>query len=374
MRIADIKAHVLRYPDPNDHGTMRMTTLVRTRTDDGIVGWGEGIAMWPEACKATKTIVEDGFLPVLKDAGDIDVTRAWELMRAHSWWYGEGGIASMALSAVDMSLWDISGKEQGKPLFELFGGAVHDALPANASCHVNKPTLEACVEEVQSYFSRGFRSVKLGLGKKGLSPIGQDPEEVIRFVTMLREALGEKAEILVDIGNGIDWDLETGIGVSRRLEALAVGWIEEPFYPTRLDDYRALKAAVSIPIAAGEREFTLHGYRNMLASGAVDVFGVDPARAEGVTGFRRVEKLLRQNGKTINAHAWSTAITTAASLHLSIASEAARLFEFKPHPVVVQNELVDQPIVMRDGFARPPLRPGLGIEVDEGVVEDLTIG
>ncbi len=373
MRIAEIKAFVLRYPDPNDHGTARMTTLVRTRTAGGVTGWGEGIAMWPEACKAVAIIVEEGFLPLLRDAGEIDVASAWQLMRAHSWWYGEGGIASMALSAIDMSLWDIAGKEQGKPLFELFGGAVHEALPANASCHVNKATLEACVGEVVSYFERGFRSVKLGLGKKGLSPIGQDPEQVVRFVSMLRDALGPEAEILVDIGNGIDWDLETGISVARRLEPLGVGWIEEPFYPTRLDDYRALKAATSIPIAAGEREFTLAGYRRMMETGAVDVFGIDPARAEGITGFRNVDRMLREHGKTVNAHAWSTAITTAASLHLSIASPAAHLFEFKPHPVIVQNELVDRPIIMRDCVARPPLAPGLGIEVNEPVLRSLAV-
>lgn len=371
MRIADMAAHVLRYRDPNDHSTFRMTLLVRTRTSDGIVGWGEGIAMWPEACKATATIIEEGFFPLLKEAGDITVEQAWQMMRTQSWWYGEGGIASMALSAVDMSLWDITGKEKGKPLFELFGGAVHDALPANASCHVNKATLEDCVEEVEGYFERGFNSVKLGLGKKGLSPIGQDPDMVVRFVRMLRETLGAQAEILVDVGNGIDWDRETGIDVARRLEALGIGWIEEPFYPTRYDDYKALKAAVSTPIASGEREYTLTGYRRLVETGAVDVFGVDPARAEGITGFRRVDALLREHGKTINAHAWSTAITTAASLHLSIASPAARIFEFKPHPVIVQNELVDEPIAMRDGVARPPLRPGLGIEVDEKVVSEL---
>lgn len=374
MRIAKITSHILRYQDANDHSTFRMTILVRTETQDGIVGWGEGIAMWPEACKATRTIVEEGFLPLLRDAGDIDVARAWQLMRAHSWWYGEGGIASIALSAVDMSLWDIHGKETGKPLFELFGGAVHDSLPANASCHVNKASLEACVEEVQSYFAKGFRSVKLGLGKKGPSPIGQDPDQVVRFVDMLRDALGVDAEILVDIGNGIDWDLDTGISVAKRLEALGIGWIEEPFYPTRHDDYRALKATISTPIASGEREFTLAGYRTLLRTGAVDVFGVDPARAEGVTGFRHVDALLREHGKTINAHAWSTAITTAASLHLSVASTAARLFEFKPHPVVVQQELVDQPITMQSGRARPTARPGLGVEVDEKVVRELSVG
>lgn len=373
MRLSAIAAHVLRYSDPNDAGNARMTVLVRTESSDGVVGWGEGIAMWPEACKATVTIIEEGFFPLLRDAGEISVAQAWELMRAHSWWYGEGGIASFALSAIDMSLWDIAGKEQGLPVSALLGGTVHDSLPATASCHVNKATLAECVAEVETYFDRGFRSVKLGLGKKGLSPIGQDPEQVVRFIAMLRRALGSEAEILVDIGNGISWDLATGIDVARRLRDLQVGWIEEPFYPTRLDDYRALREAVDLPIASGEREWTVAGYERLLATGTVDVFGVDPARAEGVTGFRAVDALVRRHNRTINAHAWSTAITTAASLQLSLCSPAARLFELKPHPVVVQTELVDAPIVIADGRVRQPQGPGLGIAVVEDVVKRLAL-
>lgn len=373
MKIDRISAHVLRYPDPNDHGSERMTVLVRSVTSDGIVGWGEGIAMWPEACRATATIVEDGFLPVLRQAGEIDVARAWDLMRRHAWWYGHGGIAGFALSAIDMSLWDIEGKRLGQPLCRLFGGAVHDSLPANASCHVNKATLEACVDEVHSYFERGFGSVKLGLGKRGLSPIGQDPDRAVEFVAMLRERLGPQAEILVDVGNGIEWDLATGIDVARRLQSLGVGWLEEPFHPSRVDDYRALREAVSIPIAVGEREWTVSGYERLLETGTVDVVGVDPARVEGVSGFRAVDALVRAEGRTINAHAWSTAITTAASLHLSVASPAARLFELKPHPVIVQADLVAEPLVQEGGMIRAPQGPGLGIEVNDDVVTRLSV-
>jgi L-alanine-DL-glutamate epimerase-like enolase superfamily enzyme len=101
---------------------------------------------------------------------------------------------------------------------------------------------------------------------------------------------------------------------------------------------------------------------------AIDVYGVDPARVEGISGFLRVDALCSAYGKAINAHAWSTAITTAASLHLSLASANAELFEFKPFPVVVQDELVTEKIWHRDGWALPLPGPGLGIEVREDVV------
>jgi L-alanine-DL-glutamate epimerase-like enolase superfamily enzyme len=371
MQLARIQTHILRYPDPNDLHRERMTVLVRLETTDGVVGWGEAVAMWPEACRATVLLIEEGFAPLLLDAGDVTVGQCWQKMREHSWWYGEGGIAAFALSAIDMALWDITGKIEGQPLSALWG-RVHDRLPANASCHVNKQSLSACIDEALGFFSAGFRSVKLGLGKKSLSTVGHDPESSIALVAGLRRELGADAEILVDVGNGLRWDASTAIDTVRRMAEHGIGWIEEPFYPTHLDDYRVLKAAVPVPIASGEREWTVTGYQRLIDSGTVDVLGVDPARAEGITGFRDIDRRAGAAGLTVNAHAWSTAITTAASLQLSLASPNTRLFELKPFPVAVQQELVAVPVVQVGGFVTAPSGPGLGVEVDEATVQRLT--
>ena len=179
---------------------------------------------------------------------------------------------------------------------------------------------------------------------------------------------------MVDIGNGVHWDRQTGIDNVRRMAEFDIGWIEEPFYPTQIDDYRALKAAVPVRRSArGEREWTVTDYKRLIETGTVDVVGVDPARAEGITGFRKVDALCGAAGITINAHAWSTAILTAASLHLSVASPNSRLFELKPFRVSVQTDLVDEPIWHENGVVRAPSGPGLGIEVDEALVEELSL-
>jgi len=370
MKLGRIESHVLRYPDPNDLDRPRMTVLVRAETADGVVGWGEGIAMWPEACRATVAVIDDGLAPLLLAQEDLSCATAWDAMRAHVWWYGEGGIASFACSAIDMALWDIQGKIENKPLYALFGRA-RDSLPASASCHVNKQSLSACIDEVLGFFAMGYRSVKLGLAKKSLSTVGHDPESSIELVAGIRREAGPGVEILVDVGNGHRWDAGTAIDTVRRMAQYDIGWVEEPFYPTHIDDYRALKAAVRVPIATGEREWTVTGYQRLIETGTVDVLGVDPARAEGVTGFRKIDALAGRAGLAINAHAWSTAITTAASLHLSIASPNARLFELKPFPVVVQQELVNGAIGQQAGRVEPVMAPGLGIDVDEAVVRRL---
>lgn len=359
------KAEVIVTSPDRNFVTLKLTT------DEGHTGLGDATVNGREL--AVVAYLTEHVVPLLIGADASRIEDMWQFLYRGAYWR-RGPITMAAIAAVDMALWDIAGQQAGQPLWRLFGRRAHDALPACASCHVNKPTLAANVAEVEGFFARGFRSVKLGLGKRGPSPIGQDPEMAVRFVAMLRAALGPAAEILVDVGNGIRWDRDTGITVARRLADLGVGWIEEPFYPTRTDDYRALKAAVPIAVATGEREYTVTGYDRLIATGTVDVVGVDPARAEGITGFRAVDRLVQARGLTINAHAWSTAVTTAASLHLSVASPAARLFELKPHPVVVQDDLVDRPVVMRDGVVAPHDAPGLGIRVDETVVRRLAVG
>ena len=369
VTVRSIEPIILRYPEPNDFNTMRMTVLVRLETSAGGVGWGEGIAMWPEACRATAAIIADGFAPLLAGHPVAAIGAAWTAMRRHAWWYGEGGIASFAHSAIDMALWDAYGQEVGRPLSALLGGAVQTGLPANATMHVNKATLDENISEIAGHVAAGFRSVKLGLGKRGLARIGPDPESVIGFVTEVRRALGPVPGIMVDIGNGFRWDPPTAIRVARALEPLEVAWIEEPLYPTDIEGYRRLRAATRLPIASGEREWTVEGYKRLLATETVDVFGIDPGRAQGVTGFQTVARLIEAAHRQVNAHAFSTAITTAASLHLSAATTASRIFEIKPHPSPMQHELVRVPIWHEAGVASPPTGPGLGIEVDERVIE-----
>ncbi|WP_448955491.1 mandelate racemase/muconate lactonizing enzyme family protein [Labrys neptuniae] len=368
MRITAMTPHVLRWPEPNDFGHDRMTVLLSVETGVGTRGWGEAIAMWPEACRAVVAIIEEGFAPLLKGRDPTDVQACWEAMKAQSWWYGEGGIASFALSAVDMALWDIAAKERGVPLVELWG-AEHDAMPACASLHVNQATIEQSVSEIAAHFADGFRSTKLGLGKRGLSKAGRDPDYDVRLVAALRAAVGPEGGIMVDAGNGTVWDLDTAIRTVNRMAEHDIAWIEEPFHPSRVADHLALKAAVPVPIAAGEREWQAAGYRRWLDTGAIEIFGIDPARVEGVTGFRQAAAAIEKAGKTVNAHAWSTAVLTGASLHLSLASKAARLFELKPLPGPMQFDLIDEPIWHENGLVAAPPRPGHGAEPRQAMLE-----
>ena len=369
MSIKKIIPYIVRYKEPNDYNNYRMTVLVEIKDSDGTSGWGEAIAMWPEACNAVIKLVEGlSELIVGQDASKHD--ELWYAMRAHSWWYGEGGIASMSIAAIDMALWDLHGKQENKPVWQLLGKRYHESLPACASLHVNEPTVEKSVEAISGFINDdGFLSTKLGFAKKGESKIGFDRKQEILLIKGLKEALPADTPIHVDIGNGVKWTQEEALATMNKMQEIGVEWIEEPLYPTDYAGYKFLRQNYSGLIASGEREFTQAGYQRLLESDTVDVFGIDPARVEGITGHLNCANMLADANKVVNAHAWSTAISSAASLALSVCCKTAQLFELKPRPSPMQHELVDNPIWHDQGHVAPNDLPGLGVVPKQSVVE-----
>ncbi len=369
MNVRTIEAIPVAYPEPNDSGATRHLCLVRLTTDDGVVGWGESITQWPEASRATREII-NGLAALVVGRPVSDVVGIWHTLVDHVWWYGwRGGIAYNAIAAIDIALWDARGRTLGTSLLELLGGAVHDRLPAIASCHAFKPELEDLVEDMGSWVAGGLQGVKVGFGKKGQARLGYSHDRDVRFVELLRAAIGPGASLMVDLGVAVYWDPPTAISRVRAFTEFGLSWIEEPLGPWDPDGYRRLRAAVDTAIAWGEREWDARGYDEVLDTGCVDVVGVDPGRVRGITGFQQIAARVESSRRQLNAHAWSSAIVSAASLAASFASPAAKLFEVKPLPNPMQDELVERPITHHDGWMLPPTGPGLGIEVRADVVE-----
>ena len=362
----------VRYPEPNDGGAIRHLTLCRIEATDGTVGWGEAVTSWSDACRATEAMIDGiaGELVVGRDP--LDNVDIWRSCKRRAWWYGNrGGISSFALSAIDIALWDLKGKLLGVPVTQLLGGAHHERLPAIASTHPTLERLELEADRHARYISElGFQGCKLGLGKKGDARLGYEVERDVEFIQLLRERVGPVPMLMWDRGvNTLTWDAAFATRLTRALEEHGLTWMEEPFEPTDIDSFRRLKAHCSTLIGSGEREWNVDGYRSFIATGVADVIGFDPGRAEGITGGRRVIELVEEADVWFNAHAWSSAIVTAASLALSLTTPRVLVFELKAEENPMQHELVESPIGQVGGWVKALDGPGLGIEVREATVD-----
>ncbi len=368
MQIKKISAYPLRYPEPNDRMNLRHVTLVKIETDNGLVGWGECISQWPEAALAVKVLIEQGFAPVLLGRDPTENHALYRLLKDHCWWYGDTGMATFAISALDIALWDLKGKALGLPIHNLLGGKLHSKLRACASTHPSKASLDALAKELADHAAAGYTAVKVGFGKTGEAALGLDEKRDIAYVRTVREAIGPDVDFMVDLGKKTCWDYAMGVRMSREFEKYGLRWIEDPFQPTNIEAYQHLRQSIQTQVAAGEREWTPAAYKRLIELGVADVYLADPGRIGGITAVKEVIEMTAAAHLFYNAHTWSSAINTAAAVHLTATAPNYIVFELKPLPSPLQYELVETPITQQGGWVTVLDKPGLGIEVREDTV------
>ena len=369
MKVASIEAIPVSYQEPTDHNRFRSVCLVKITDRDGRVGWGESCAYFPEATLATVRIIE-GLAPIVIGRNPLHTEAIWHDLKQHSWWYGTGaGIASIAISGIDIALWDLKGKQLGVSVLDLLGGPVRDTLPAIASLHGTHVSIDKMAEEIAAHTATGLHGAKVGFGKAGNANLGFDEARDLEFVDKVQAAMGPAKDLMIDLGVKNFWDVPTAIRRARAFEERNVAWLEEPLGHDDPAGYAALRAASGVRIAYGEREWNAAGVQRIVQSGTVDVIGLDPGRVEGITGFRKAAEICALNRRQANAHNFSTAIVGAASQALSFASPACYLLELQPVYGPAQSDLVDRPIWHKDGSVNRPEGPGLGIEINEDLVQ-----
>jgi L-alanine-DL-glutamate epimerase-like enolase superfamily enzyme len=361
-----VEAVPLAYAEPNDHDGTRHVCLVRVSAG-GVDGWGEAVTIWPEATLATAEIVR-GLAGVLVGRDPRDTSALWQAVRDHTWWYGVGGIATFAHAAIDTALWDLKGRITGQRVLDLLGGPVRDGLSAVVSCHAARADPREGAEEMAGWVAaEQAAGIKVGFGKRGEARLGFDHDRDVEFVRALRAALGPEPKIMVDLGVRNRWTVAEAVRRVRAFEEHGLHWIEEPLGADDPEGYAALRAKTATLIAYGEREWTVRGVQKILATGTVDVVGIDPGRTEGVTGFSRSCRLVEAAGRQANAHAWAGPIAFAAALAVSYAHPCCHQFEVQPLINPLHKDLAAAPRP-RDGVMPQPDGPGLGIEVDTAAV------
>ena len=369
MKITEVEAIILRQPAVDDGiaDGSQDDLVIKISTDEGIVGIGE-VDSAPEAVAAlverpSSHAIAGSLHDLLVGEDPRDVERLWWKMYRGLIYIGRRGIALHALSGIDIALWDIKGKAEGKPVHELLGGAKHDRVRAYASM-LMPGTPGETAERVGKLCDDGFTAVKLGWG-----PLGKDPKHDVLLATAAKEAAGE-AEILIDAGFGYGSDAKTAIGVARELEQLGVFWLEEPFDPDEYEAYAELADTVDIRVAAGEQDTTVWGFRELIERGHVDLVQPDVTRCGGITEWLRIAELAREHGVETVPHAWKSGIIKAASLHCNAVIPDALFQEYCVADTPINQTLTHERLPLEDGgFVRVPTAPGIGVTLDDEVVE-----
>jgi L-alanine-DL-glutamate epimerase-like enolase superfamily enzyme len=311
--------------------------------------------------------------PLVVGRAPSEVAHIWETMYRSTLNIGRRGIALHAISAVDIALWDLFGKQLGVPVYELLGGKLRPSLPAYASWLYATEDLDALAAEAAAWAAQGFRAVKQRLPHgplEGLEGIRKNVE-LVRTVV---DAVGPTVDVMADAYMG--WDVGYAIRCIRAIEdeGIRLRWIEEPVIPDDVPGLARIRASVATPIAAGEHEATRYGFRHLVEAGAVDVLQPDVNRLGGITEARRVWALGETFGLDVIPH-----LGFAHNAHLAIASLATPMLEYMPppgHPDEADEDQIfwvafpDEPRA-KNGRVALSDRPGLGVSVDRSVLESV---
>ena len=337
------------------YSTKRVTTLILVHADDGHIGIGS-VYSHPGL---VDVIVRDQIDPLLRGEDPGEIEKLWEMMYGLTRWYGRKGAAMSALGGVDTALWALRGKASGKPVYRLLGGE-RRTCPAYASALLwnDVPKLAA---EAQRHLDNGFRRMKVRLARS------EDYDTAV--VRAIRKAIGPDHDLMVDASMRYHGDLARRMGTF--FEQQGVFWYEEPFTPEDLDAYAALRRSTNVPLAAGENEFGLQGFRELIRAGAVDIVQPDASRAGGISEVRRVARLAQQHDLRVATHTWSDAVAVVANAHVIAAAPNGLTVEMDQTGTPFMEDLLVEPLRIVDGQLQLSDAPGLGIELDRQVVDRL---
>jgi L-rhamnonate dehydratase len=349
----------------NADQTASMTTftfhdwlVVEIFTDNGLVGIGNA-ALSPQV---SKQVIDLYLKPVLIGADAWDIEYLWQHMYRKTMAFGRKGIGMAAISAVDIALWDILGKSAKQPVYRLLGGRTKSRIPVYASRLYSSP-LDQLAAEAKRYKQEGYKAMKL---RFGWGPIdgAAGMQKNVDLVRTVRETVGDDVDVMADAYMG--WTLDYAKRMLPLLDPFNLRWLEEPVIPDDIGGYAELRRASSIPIAGGEHEFTIYGFRDLIDARAVDYIQFDTDRVGGISQARKIAALAEAHSIPVTPHAGQM-----HNYHVVMASLNSPMAEYFPVvDVEVGNELFwyifkGEPKA-KDGFIDlDESIPGFGLTIDE---------
>ena len=337
----------LEYVAANHAVSNNYHVLVRIRAEGGVEGIGFVINTRVAMIKSLAHMVDElGQLLVGMDARNIDAGMA-RLTQAGDW-LGPGGMLCVALSPLDVALWDIRGKLQNLPLYQILGGQ-RDRVPTYASDAMwFSMTIDELVRSAQYHVSKGFDKLKLRLGREAT------PAAEVHRVRAVRDAVGPDVQIMVDIAE--TWSFHQAVAGGRALQEAGVIWLEDPIDHQDVAGLAHIAATLDMPLAAGEHLYGVAPFVHTFDARAVDIAIIDLARAGGITPWLKIAAIADAKGIPVAGH-----VMPDVHVHLLSAAPNGHWVEYLPRSEVI----FKTPLKVEKGCLVAPSAPGLGVELDE---------
>ena len=371
MKITDLEVLRMKaHTEPNNNWL-----FVRIHTDSGITGIGEGSLQYKDTALAAEL---KNFGAYLRGKDPFQIENIWTSLHRRVTWTG-GSVTMSAISAIDLALWDIKGKALDVPVYELIGGRVRDRvqLYANGWFSDKKPSPHGpqsgtdnettwYADHAKAVVEQGYRCLKLYpfKGEQVITP--ERIERGVGLVRAVREALGQNVEIAVDIRGRLNmWSARR---VAQRLEPLNIAWLEEPILFDNADAVAEFARSVRVPLATGEQLYTRWEFRALLEHNAVGIIQPDICHAGGFSELRKIAAMAETYYVSLAPHNSNGPISTVASLHLDMAIPNCHMQELFLNSLAIYQEVLTNPLVVKDGYGAPPAGAGWGTDLDDAVL------
>jgi L-alanine-DL-glutamate epimerase-like enolase superfamily enzyme len=384
MKITGIDCHVLLAPnyDKTLTSSAQDSFIVAIHTDQGISGFGESdVNPW-----IAKTCIEApgthtmslSLRDILIGADPLNIAALWRRMYIGTCMHGRRGAVIHAMGAIEMALFDIKGKAEGKPVYELLGGLRQQAVVPYASLQPSGHSFAEYRDSLCAWAQRakdfGFKAVKAEVTMNGPyahSGLHESFDRHTDVVAAVRKTLGPDIALMVDVQYMWE-DAATALETVRQWKEFDLFFLETPIWVDNLDEYAKLHDTAPMKIASGEWLATHWEFEDLIDRGKIDVAQPDVGRVGGFLEAKKVCDHAAASGRIIVPHCWKTGLSVTATAHLAFNTPHCAFIEYLPPQLCVETlrrELVQEGFDFVGGRILPPKRPGLGIEVNMDVLQ-----